>query len=74
MVPIDIHQYLLNVYGDQTVDVGTMMWWVMHFSSGGSDSGSPPLVQIFMGVVYSLLFTVGENAWLMVMTMLNIVL
>ena len=24
MVPIDVHQHLLNVYGDQTVDVGAV--------------------------------------------------
>ena len=36
MAPIDIHQYLLNVYGDQTVDVSTARRWVMHFSSGDS--------------------------------------
>jgi hypothetical protein len=31
--PIDIHQRLINVYGDQTVDVSTVMLWVMHCSS-----------------------------------------
>ena len=35
--PIDIHQCLLNIYGDQTVDVSTMRWWMVHFSSGDSD-------------------------------------
>ena len=34
MAPIDIHQYLLNVHGDQTVDVSTVRWLVVHFSSG----------------------------------------
>ena len=32
--PTDIHMYLLNVYEDQTVDVSTVRWWVVHFSSG----------------------------------------
>jgi len=26
MAPIDIHQNLLNVYGDQAVDVSTVRW------------------------------------------------
>jgi len=34
MAPIDIHQYLLNVDGEQTVDVSTVRRWVVHFSSG----------------------------------------
>jgi len=38
---------LLNVYGDQTVDVSTVRWWVVHFSSGDSESGSALLVQVF---------------------------
>ena len=37
MAPIDIHWCLLNVSGDQTVDVSTMRWWMVHFSSGDSD-------------------------------------
>ena len=31
--PINIHQYLMNVHGDQTVDVST----VRRFSSGNND-------------------------------------
>ena len=42
---IDIHYGLLNIYGDQTVDVSTTRWWVVRFSSGDSNSGSPPLAQ-----------------------------
>ena len=34
MVPTDIYQHFLNVYGDQAVDVSTVRWWVGHFSSG----------------------------------------
>ena len=30
MAPTDIHGYLLNVSGYQTVNVGTVMLWVMH--------------------------------------------
>ena len=35
---IDIHWHLLNIYGDQTVDVSTVRWWVVCFSSGDSDT------------------------------------
>jgi len=48
MAPIDIHQYLLNVYGDQAMDVSTGRHWGVHFSSGDSNSGAPPMVQMFM--------------------------
>ena len=37
IVHIDIHWCLLNVYGDQTVDVNAVRWWVVCFSSGDSD-------------------------------------
>jgi len=36
--PIDIYQVLLSIYGIQTVDVSTVKWWVLHFSSGDSAS------------------------------------
>jgi len=56
MAPVGIHQCLLNVYGDQAVDVSTVRWWVLRFSNGKSNSGSPLLVQIFMRVACRLLF------------------
>ena len=37
MEHIDICQYLLNVSGDQPVDVNTVRWWVLHFSGSDSD-------------------------------------
>ena len=37
IAPNDIHRRLLNVYGDQTVDVSTVRRWVARFSSGDSD-------------------------------------
>ena len=37
IAPTDIHRHLLNVYGDQTVDVRTVTRWVAHFSRGDSD-------------------------------------
>ena len=52
MAPTDIHWHFLNIYGDQTVDVSTVKWWVVCFSKG--DSGSPLLVEIFMSVAHSL--------------------
>ena len=67
----DIHQCLLNIYGDQTVDVSTARLWVVHFSSSDSDNGSPPMVQIFMSAACRLLFNAGENAQLIVVTVLR---
>ena len=47
IVPIDVHQHLLKIYGDQTVDMSTVRWWAMHLSSVDSDltslSGRPEL-------------------------------
>ena len=36
MAPTDVDRQLLNVYGDQTADVGTVRQWVVCFSSGES--------------------------------------
>jgi len=36
MAPTGIHLHLLNVYGQQTVDVSTVRQWVVNFSSGDS--------------------------------------
>ena len=40
---IDIHQCLLNVYGDQTVDMSTVSWWVVCFSSGENNMREKPM-------------------------------
>ena len=71
MAPISIHQHLLNVYGDQRVDVSTLRLQMVHFSSCNSNSWSPLLLQIFMSTACRLLFIAGENAQLMVATMLK---
>ena len=42
MTPVDIHWHLLNVYGDQTVDVSTVRQWVACFNSGYSDMKDKP--------------------------------
>ena len=34
MATADTDQWLLNFYGDQTVDMSTVKQWVVHFSSG----------------------------------------
>jgi len=47
------------------VDVST----VVHFSSGDSDSESPPLERVFMGVTCGLLFIAGKNALVIMVTM-----
>ena len=41
--PTDIHRFLTSIYGDKAVNVNTVRWWVVHFSSDKSDSGSPLL-------------------------------
>jgi len=40
MSPTDIHGCFLNIDGDQPVDVSTVRQWVVHFSSGDTNSGS----------------------------------
>ena len=62
----------VNIYGDQTVDVSTARWWVVHFSRGNNNCGSPPLVQDVMSKACRLLFIAGKNAKLMVVTVLKI--
>ena len=41
MAPTDI-QYLLNIYGEQTVDVSTVRWGVVCPSSGNSNVKDKP--------------------------------
>ena len=53
------------------MDVSTVRQWVVHFSKCDSNSGSPPLVQAFMGMACRLLFIADENAELMVVTALK---
>ena len=67
--PIDIHRFSLDVSGDQTVDVSTMRQWVVGFSR--DDSRTHPLVQIVLSAAFRVLLIDGENAWLMVVTMLQ---
>ena len=40
--PLDIHWFLLNIYGDQAVDVSTGRQWVVHFSSSASNTKDKP--------------------------------
>jgi len=56
----DIHQCMLNVSGEKTVDVSRVRQWGVHFISG--NSGAPTLVQIWTSAVHRLLFITGENA------------
>ena len=62
-------KWLLNTDGNQTVNVNTLKWWMVYLSSG--DSGSPPLMQIFMSMACRVLFIADENAELMVVTELK---
>ena len=67
----DVHWCFLNTCGDQPVDVSTVRQWMVHFSSNGSNSGSPLLVQICLSAACRLLFIAGKNAQLMVVVMLK---
>lgn len=62
------------MFADHLMDtkqwVLTLRWWVVCFNSGGSDSGSP-LMWIFTSLPCKLLFNVGENAQVTVVTMLK---
>ena len=71
IAPIDIVRCLLSICGDQTVDMSTVRWWMVHFRSGSSNSVSSPLVQIFMSVKCRLFFIFGENTKLMMVTALK---
>ena len=62
MAPTDIRQCLLNIHGDQTVDVSTVRQWVVCFSSD-NNSGSPPLVPILMSNASSCLLTKMDSWW-----------
>jgi len=38
----DIHQHMLNIDGDQTVDVSTVRQWEVHFSSDNNNVKGKP--------------------------------
>ena len=47
------------------MDVSTVRWWVVHFSSGGSnvkDKPSSEMLCRFQCVTHKLLFAAGRNA------------
>ena len=67
----DTHRCLLSVFVDQTMDMSTVRQWMVHFSSGDSNSWSPPLMQIFMSAAYRLFLITGKNAQLMVVAVLK---
>ena len=70
MAPTDIHQCLLNIYGDQTVDVGTVRQRVVHFDSGNGDVKDEPhcrcpyrLLQEWYAGSHSLLAKMHSQWW-----------
>lgn len=72
MAPNDIHQCLLNIYGDHTMNVSRLKHRALHFSSNAVIAAVKPLlVKIFMSIACRLFMISGENAWLMVVTMLE---
>jgi len=75
MTPVEIHQRLLNVYGNQTVDVSTVRQWVVSFSSGHSNVEVKPRSRQpcrFLSAARRLLFIAVRSALLMVVTVLKI--
>ena len=62
IAPIDVYWQLLNIDEDQPEDVSTVSQCVMHFSSGDSNSGTPPLVQILNSTAFWLLLIADKNA------------
>ena len=42
MAHADIRWHLVDIYGDQTVDVSTVRQWVVRFRSGDSDTKDKP--------------------------------
>ena len=72
IAPFDFHLHLLNVHEDQTVDVSTVRWWVVCFSSGDSGSGLSQLVQIVVNLACRLLFIAAENTYSVVVTVFKI--
>ena len=61
MANTGIHWCLLNIYGDQVVDVSTVRRWVVCFSSGNRNSQSPPVVQILTHTACGLFFIAGKK-------------
>ena len=43
IAPNEIHQRLLNIYGDKTVDLNTVKQWLMRLSSGDNDTIDNPV-------------------------------
>ena len=42
IAPTDVHECLLNISGDETVDLSTVRWWVVCFSSVNSNVKDKP--------------------------------
>lgn len=60
ITPTDIHQLFLNISRNQIVDMRTARCWVVHFSSGDSNNGSPPLVQVVTSIACRLCSLLAE--------------
>jgi len=70
MAPTDIHCHMLNVYGEQTVDVSTVRngWCVSALVMVGTSAGR------FLTMTCRLLYFAGENAELTVVTVVSFAL
>ena len=70
-----IHQCLLNVYGEQTIDVSPVRRWVLYFSSGNSNVKDKTFSvrprRFFTSMACRLFFIAGEHVYLTVISMLK---
>lgn len=58
MLGLQLVSALADVYGDQTLDVSTVSWWLVSFNSDNGGS----LLQVQMSMECGLLFITDENA------------
>ena len=67
MAPTDIHWCFLNIFGDQRVDVNTVRWWVVHFSSGDSDwKDKPRYAQMALHICPTMEGSISINSFLQI--------
>jgi len=74
MAPMDIHQHLLSSEGDQVTDVSTLRGKQCSSAVVTATLGYLHWCRFFTSTAWELLTTAGENAQLVVVTVLKIVL
>jgi len=65
MAPVGIHWYLLNVYGNQTVDMTTVRKWVVPSSSGDSNVEQATFrMATYSCHIMTLSVSISSSAWI----------